>query len=98
MRNSSIAVLTFVLLASLPVIAQTPANKSVLGTVTSFNRDTKAIEVKPDNAAPVPLKLLATTVVQKIAPGETSLKNASAIELAEVTIGDRVLVTTASNG
>src|SRR5437762_10600029 len=80
------------------LLAQAPANKSVLGTITSFNRDTKAIEVKPDNAAPVPVKLLANTVIQRIAPGETNLRSAVAIELSEVTIGDRVLVTLAANG
>jgi len=98
MRNASIVVLALVLLTGRYGNSQTPANKSVMGTVTSFNRDTKAIEVKPDNAAPVPLKLLAATVVQRIAPGETNLKNAAAIELSDVTIGDRVLVTLASNG
>jgi hypothetical protein len=98
MRNALFMVLSLILLACRPDIAQSPANKSVLGTITSFNRDTKAIEVKPDNAAGVPLKLLANTVVQRIAPGETNLKNAAAIELSEVMIGDRVLVTLASNG
>ena len=98
MRNASFAVLGVLLLTSALGIAQTPANKSVLGTVTSFNRDTKAIEVKPDNAPPVPLKLLPNTVVQRIAPGETNLKNAAAIDLSEVATGDRVLVTMASNG
>src|SRR5207253_5290971 len=68
------------------------------GTVTSFDRNTKAIEVKPDNAAPVPLKILAATVVQRIAPGQTDLKNAAAIDLSEVGVGARVLVTLASNG
>src|SRR5436853_4675070 len=98
MRNPSIGVLTLILLTGVPARAQTSTPKSVLGTVTSFNAETKAIEVKPDNAAPVPLKLLANTIVQKIAPGETNLRNAVAISSSEVAIGDRALLTVASNG
>src|SRR5262249_32777379 len=77
---------------------QTPAPKSVLGTVTSFDKDAKSLEVKPENAGPVPVKLLANTLLQRIAPGETDLKNAATITMADVNIGDRVLVTVASNG
>jgi hypothetical protein len=98
MRNASIVIMTLILLAGGQGMAQTAANKSVLGTVTSFNRDAKALEVKPDNAPPVPVKLLPNTVVQRIAPGETNLRNATAINLSEIALGDRVLVTLASNG
>src|SRR6516165_5493553 len=98
MRNASITALILVLLSQLPLAAQTSTSKSVLGTVTSFNKDDRTLEVKPDNGAPVPVKLLANTVVQRIAPGQTNLANAVAIQPAEIAAGDRVLVTVGTNG
>jgi hypothetical protein len=97
MRNASIT-LILVLLCQLPLAAQTPTSKSVLGTVTSFNKDARTLDVKPDNGAPVPVKLLGNTVVQRIAPGQTNLANAVAIQPAEIAAGDRVLVTVGANG
>jgi hypothetical protein len=97
MKYVSIVVLAVVLSVAFAA-AQAPANRSVLGTITSFNSETKAIDVKPDNAAAVPVKLLANTILQRITPGQTDLRNAVAIPLTEVVVGDRVLVTLGSNG
>jgi len=72
--------------------AQTPAGRSFIGTVAAFKPDTRA-EIKPDNAAPVDVKLTPDTVAQRVAPGETTLKNAAAAKLTDLKIGDRVLVT-----
>ncbi len=80
------------------LLTQAPATKSVLGTVTSFNKEANALEVKADNAPPVPVKLLSNTAVQRIAPGETSLAKATPISAAEIATGDRVLVNFAANG
>jgi hypothetical protein len=44
------------------------------------------------------VKLLPNTIVQRIAPGETSLANAATVTAQEIAVGDRVLVTLASNG
>ena len=79
------------------MFGQTPAPKSILGTVTTLKIETRELEVKPDNAAPVPVKLLPNTVVQRIPPGETSLKNATTIPVSDVATGDRVMVTLAAN-
>ena len=98
MRNAFITVLTLIFVIQAAGLGQTPGTKSVIGAVASFNQDTKAIEVKPDNAAPVAVKLLPNTAVQRIAPGETNLANAVAITASEISTGDRVLVTLASNG
>src|SRR5262245_22613740 len=87
--------LTIVLAA---ILFQAPPTKSVLGAVASFNKDTKVIEVKPDNTAAVAVKLLPNTIVQRIAPGETSLAKAVAITAGDISTGDRVLVSLASNG
>ena len=83
---------------ALALVVLAPAPKSVLGTVTSFNKDANTLEVKADNAPPVPVKLLPNTSVQRIAPGETSLAKATTITAADITTGDRVLVNFASNG
>ena len=80
------------------LLTQAPATKSVLGTVTSFNKEANALEVKADNAPPVPVKLLSNTAVQRIAPGETSLAKATPISATEIATGDRVLVNFAANG
>jgi hypothetical protein len=98
MKTALIEFIAAVLLLQASGMAQAPASKSVLGTVVSFNKDAKALDVKPDNATPVSVKLLANTIFQKIAPGQTDLKNASAIAISDLAVGDRVLATLASNG
>jgi len=75
-----------------PAPAQTPPAKSFVGTVSALKAETAEIEVKPDNAAPVALKI-GNTMAQKIAPDEKDLKKAEAIQITEVAVGDRVLVT-----
>src|SRR5262249_3321640 len=98
MRKAFITALAVMLFMPPAGTGQTPAAKSILGAVTSINSDRKAIEVRPDNAAPVVVKLLPNTIVQKIAPGQTSLVNAETIAASEIAAGDRVLATLASNG
>ena len=98
MRNAFTTALTLIFFIQAAVLGQAPTTKSVVGAVATFNKDTKAIEVKPDNAAPVALKLLPNTLVQRIAPGETNLSNAVPITASDIATGDRVLVTLASNG
>jgi hypothetical protein len=98
MRKTPVAALILIFFIQMSVIAQTSTAKSVLGTVTSFNKDARTLDVKPDNGAPVPVKLMGNTVVQRIAPGQTNLANAVAIQSAEIGAGDRVLVTVGSNG
>ena len=98
MRSALIKACSLIFFVQVAGVAQAPASKSVLGAIVSFNHDSKVIEVKPDNAAAVTVKLLANTIFQRIAPGETSLANAAAITITEIATNDRVLVTLASNG
>jgi hypothetical protein len=72
--------------------AQAPENKSFVGTVAAFKSGTQ-IQFKPDNGGPVDIGITPDTLTQKIAPGETSLKNATAASITDLMIGDRVLVT-----
>lgn len=98
MRSAFLQAWTAIFLVLAAGFGQAPATKSVLGAVTSFTRETNVIEVKPDNAAAITAKLLPNSVVQRIAPGETSLAKAATITPSEIATGDRVLVTLASNG
>ena len=86
------ALLVFLSLLPIHSSAQAPANTSFVGTVAAFKSGTE-IEFKPDAGAPVDVKVTPDTLAQKIAPGETSLKNAVGASITDLTIGDRVLVT-----
>jgi hypothetical protein len=93
MKQIAILLLALVVGGLQPATAQTQAAKSFVGTVSAFKPETAEIEIKPDNAAPVALKIGSGTIAQKIAPGEKDLKKAGAIQISEVALGDRVLVT-----
>jgi hypothetical protein len=98
MKRVWITSLVAIVLMQVAVFSQTAATKSVTGTVTSFNKETKSLDVKPENGAPVSIKLLPNTIVQRIAPGATTLANAATIAASDIAVGDRVLVTLAANG
>lgn len=85
--------LAFVILWLAPPRAQAQAAKSFVGTVSAIKAKTAEIEFKPDSTAPVVLKIGSNTIAQKIAPGEKDLKKAEPIQITEVAVGDRVLVT-----
>lgn len=70
--------------------AQTP--KSVVGTVSAFKPETLEMEVKPDAGDAVAVTFNSETVVQRVAPGEKDLKNAKPIQITDVAMGDKVLV------
>jgi hypothetical protein len=74
-------------------MAQAPAPKSMVGTVSLFKAGTAEIEIQPDNGPAVAFKVTADTVAQKVAPGVTDLKKAEAIKVTDVALGDRVLAT-----
>ena len=86
------ASLVFLSLLAIHSSAQAPANTSFVGTVAAFKSGTE-IEFKPDTGAPVDVKVTPDTLAQRIAPGETSLKNAVGASITDLMIGDRVLVT-----
>jgi hypothetical protein len=94
---NKIAAICLVLILFSPVSRTAQATKSILGTVTNIPSPASEIEVKPDSGTPLSVKVTTTTAVQRIAPGERDLKNASAINLSDLVKGDRVLVTLAPN-
>lgn len=91
-----IAVAVFVFLAEglRPGFSQSVLlTKSIIGTVTEYKPEGSELQIKPDNAAPVSLKLSSETIALKIAPGEKDLTKAEPVQLSHLSVGDRVLVT-----
>lgn len=80
-----------------PSMAPAQTGKSFVGTVTAFKPDT-VVEIKPDNVAASDVKITPDTLAQRVAPGETSLKNAAAANITDLQLGDRVLVTLDTDG
>jgi hypothetical protein len=66
--------------------------KSIVGSIAAFKAEDAVVIVKPDNTDAVSVKLTADTVFQRIAPGERDLKKASTMNMTDMALGDRVLV------
>jgi hypothetical protein len=62
-----------------------------LGTVTAISGDT--LSVKTDAGAINQVEVSSSAVLKRIAPGQTDLSKAEAIEFSTIAVGDRVLVT-----
>jgi len=81
----------FALLAlSVSAFAQAP--KAILGSITAFKAEDALVVVKPDNTDAVNVKLTPETVFQRVAPGERDLKKAATMNMTDMALGDRVLV------
>src|SRR5579862_2939345 len=74
---------------SQPPAGQSPANRH-LGAIKSINGT--AITITPDSGPEVNITIQPTTRLMRIAPGEKDLKNATAIQLQDLHVGDRILV------
>src|SRR5580704_10301718 len=66
--------------------------KSILGSITSFQVEDAVVVVKPDNMDAVNVKMTADTIFQRVAPGERDLKKATTLNMTDMALGDRVLV------
>jgi Domain of unknown function (DUF5666) len=72
-----------------PAAAQTAA-KQVLGAIQAIQGN--AITLKPDNGPAVNVVVQGAVRILRVAPGQTDLKSAAAIQLADLQVGDRILV------
>lgn len=68
-----------------------PAKTRLIGEVTAIDTDTNRLTLKTDDGKTSTATLSSTTRCLLVPPGETSLKNATRIEIAEIAVGDRVL-------
>jgi hypothetical protein len=66
--------------------------KAILGSITAFKADDALVVVKPDNVDAVNVKLTPETIFQRVAPGERDLKKAATMNMTDMALGDRVLV------
>jgi hypothetical protein len=72
---------------------QTPGAGTVsrrIGAIKAINGT--AITLTPDSGPDISVTVQATTRIVRIAPGEKDLKNATAIQLTDLQVGDRILV------
>jgi hypothetical protein len=70
--------------------AQSAAAKQVVGAVKSVRGNT--LTLTPDTGPDVDVKVQNSIRIVRVAPGQTDLKNATAIQLPEIQVGDRILV------
>ncbi|MBI2688291.1 MAG: hypothetical protein HYX27_18465 [Acidobacteria bacterium] len=63
----------------------------VMGTITVADPGHRQLSLQTDQGELYAIKVLPEAKVQKIAPGQTNLSNAEAIELGTLTKGDRIL-------
>jgi hypothetical protein len=61
-----------------------------IGAIKSINNN--VITLAPDSGSEISVNVNATTRILRVAPGEKNLKNATAAELQDLQVGDRVLV------
>ena len=74
--------------AAIVAVAQTPAR--FVGTITAINGNTVTVKTDADGAHQV--NVPATTVLQRITPGQKDLSAAETIPFCDLAIGDRALV------
>lgn len=67
--------------------------RSARGTVAALKPESAAFDLRLDAGGMETVLLSANTLVQRVAPGETDLRNARPMPAAGLAVGDRVLVT-----
>ena len=70
--------------------AQTPAAARPVGTIKSISGN--IVVLSTDTGSDVTVQVQDTTKLVRIAPGQTDLKDAAPIQLADIQPGDRILV------
>jgi hypothetical protein len=68
-------------------------SKAILGSIAAFKAEDAVVVVKPDNTDAMNVKMTPETVFQRVAPGERDLKKAATMNMTDMALGDRVLVT-----
>jgi len=86
---AQVALITAILVAAPLVCAQAPA--FFRGTITAISGNTLTVKADADGERQVDVP--STAAIKRIAPGQTDLKSAEAIQFSDLTAGDRVLVT-----
>ncbi|MGA3188889.1 MAG: DUF5666 domain-containing protein [Bryobacteraceae bacterium] len=66
--------------------------QSFVGSITAFKPEDAVVIVKPDKSDAINVSLTPETIFKRIAPGESSLKNATDMKMTDMALGDKVLV------
>lgn len=94
-RKSVWAILMGLALAAASVWAQNAAPAApldrALGVVTVIDPTARTFTVKTEAGAEINVTLDPKARFQRVAPGQTDLKNATAIQLTDISVGDRVI-------
>jgi hypothetical protein len=91
MKLGLVSLLVTLAFSVVPLAAQQSQAASTVGVVTRIDAGAKQIVLKTDAGAEVTVNLQPTASYRRVAPGETDLRNAATIALAEINSGDRVL-------
>src|SRR6186713_2194246 len=67
------------------------AGKHAIGAITSIDAAAKQLTIKTDAGSMVTVSLSDKTTYKKLAPGETSLTNATDVTFADLAEGDRIM-------
>ena len=71
--------------------APAPAAVNTVGVITRIDAPARSIVLKTDAGAEVSVAVQANASFRKIAPGESDLRNATAIAITDINAGDRIL-------
>jgi hypothetical protein len=88
----------FAMLAIAAGLLGQTAPKTIMGTVSAFRPENAEIEIKPESAAPVSVKVSTATPIRRVAPGQTDISRADVMAVTDLAVGDRVLVTLGPDG
>ncbi len=66
--------------------------QSFVGSITAFKTEDAVVVVKPEKNDAVNVSLTPETIFKRVAPGESSLKNATDMKMTDMALGDKVLV------
>jgi len=83
-RFAVVAIFCFAAFAQVP--------EKVVGTVSALALEKATLDVKGQDGAVVTIHLTSETILKRVAPGEKSLTNAENIQVADIAVGDKVLV------
>jgi transcription antitermination factor NusG len=83
-RGALLAWCSFVAFAQVP--------EKMVGSVSAIALEKATLDVKGQDGTPVTIHLTTETILQRVAPGEKSLKNAETIQVSDIAVGDKVLV------
>jgi hypothetical protein len=86
------------LLLAAPLVAQKPAGQRLVGTVTAVHAESGEIEFTPDGASPLIVRVLPSTLVERVAPLDRDLRSAARVAMQDIEAGDRALVTLDETG